>query len=484
MSRPVSRVGSAPRAKEVLSIGLCGVCLAAIAFVAPRASGRTLLLAAAVLVAPVLAQRSRWGLVLLIPAALAVRFSVGTGTGTPLPAVHLLLVALLALWLLEMLQHGSWQIAASPANLPLVVFLCMAGVALAAGNALWNPLVGIKSNLLVVQLAQWAVFALSAGAFWLSANLVDDTRYLKWMVALFSGLGALYLGQSLLATSANPISQAFEGGGTGSLFWVWLVAMAGGQALFNTDLAWPLRLGLGGLTVATIVTAWIQAPDWVSGWGPSLLAGAVLLWQIPGRWRAGVRIGLVLVILLFGPQFYRTSQASAIEAGSFLRVDAWRGIAQLVGARWPIGLGLAAYVFYWNDLIGYWAYSPTNVVRLADTSRVNSHNNYMDIFAQMGALGLLVLLWLAVALWRQVQQAKEVAPAGFERAYACGCAAGLAGSLAAGMLGDWLLPFVYNIGLPGMRASLLMWLFLGGAVAIQKLHTGSVGRTDQSHWPS
>ena len=40
--------------------------------------------------------------------------------------------------------------------------------------------------------------------------------------------------------------------------------------------------------------------------------------------------------------------------------------------------------------------------------------------------------------------------------------------LVAGMLGDWVVPFVYNIGLSGMRASVLGWLFLGGIIALEQ----------------
>jgi hypothetical protein len=36
------------------------------------------------------------------------------------------------------------------------------------------------------------------------------------------------------------------------------------------------------------------------------------------------------------------------------------------------------------------------------------------------------------------------------------------------MLGDWVLPFVYNIGLQGFRTGLLAWLFLGGLVVLEK----------------
>jgi hypothetical protein len=41
--------------------------------------------------------------------------------------------------------------------------------------------------------------------------------------------------------------------------------------------------------------------------------------------------------------------------------------------------------------------------------------------------------------------------------------------LIAGMLGDWFLPFVYNIGIAGFRSSILPWLFFGGLVTIDHL---------------
>ena len=72
--------------------------------------------------------------------------------------------------------------------------------------------------------------------------------------------------------------------------------------------------------------------------------------------------------------------------------------------------------------------------------------------------------------WHLRQEAAE----GFPRAYVCACLAGLAGSLAAGMLADWFLPFVYNIGFAGFRASMLGWMWLGGMVAVRKMaHRGN-----------
>jgi hypothetical protein len=64
---------------------------------------------------------------------------------------------------------------------------------------------------------------------------------------------------------------------------------------------------------------------------------------------------------------------------------------------------------------------------------------------------------------------RKQAPAGFAQAYVYGALGGLAGMVVAGMLGDWVLPFFYNLGLNGFRSSMLGWLFLGGLVSIEQM---------------
>jgi hypothetical protein len=56
--------------------------------------------------------------------------------------------------------------------------------------------------------------------------------------------------------------------------------------------------------------------------------------------------------------------------------------------------------------------------------------------------------------------------AGFSAGYVNAMLAMGASSLALMLFADWILPFVYNIGFPGFQASVLVWLFMGGLVAI------------------
>jgi O-antigen ligase len=94
-----------------------------------------------------------------------------------------------------------------------------------------------------------------------------------------------------------------------------------------------------------------------------------------------------------------------------------------------------------------------------------SHNNYLDVALQTGGLGLLCLLAFAAACVAAGLRLRRHTGDGFDRGFACACLGGLAGTLLAAMIGDWWLPFVYNVTLHGLRASVLGWTFLGAMLA-------------------
>jgi hypothetical protein len=60
---------------------------------------------------------------------------------------------------------------------------------------------------------------------------------------------------------------------------------------------------------------------------------------------------------------------------------------------------------------------------------------------------------------------------GFLRALSYSLFGGLIGMVASGMLADWLLPFVYNITLAGMRDAVPGWIFLGAALSLHRVAT-------------
>ena len=133
-------------------------------------------------------------------------------------------------------------------------------------------------------------------------------------------------------------------------------------------------------------------------------------------------------------------------------------MAKIIKISPVLGLGFANY---------YW-YTPLFSIRGYAVS-FNSHNNYLDITAQTGLLGLACFLWFLWEVGRLGWGLRERVPAGFAQAYVYGALGGLAGMAVAGFLGDWVLPFFYNVGLNGFRSSMIGWLFLGGLVSLEQM---------------
>ena len=197
---------------------------------------------------------------------------------------------------------------------------------------------------------------------------------------------------------------------------------------------------------------------WVSGWAPPLVAVIVIL--LVGIPRAGMAAAFAAFVATVANPSRVTSFVMVGDNPFSLttRLEAWRIVGEIVRVNPLLGLGPANY---------YW-YAPLFPI-LGYSVRFSSHNNFVDIVAQTGLLGLLFFLWFVVAVARVAWDLLKKLPEGFARAYVIGALGGLAGTLVAGMLGDWIFPFVYNVGLDGMRASLLGWLFLGGVVALEQM---------------
>jgi hypothetical protein len=140
------------------------------------------------------------------------------------------------------------------------------------------------------------------------------------------------------------------------------------------------------------------------------------------------------------------------------RLEASKVIWHLLERNPWLGFGPANYYHYTLlfPIIGWWV-------------RFNSHNNYIDLVAQTGVIGLLAFCWFVVEVLRLALRLFSRVPTGFAKAYVVGALGGLAGSLVSGFLADWIVPFTYNIGLTGFRSSLLFWFFLGGLLSLKRM---------------
>jgi hypothetical protein len=135
-----------------------------------------------------------------------------------------------------------------------------------------------------------------------------------------------------------------------------------------------------------------------------------------------------------------------------------------VSMRNPVtGLGPAAYRLYAATKplkygLAFWA----NPV-------FSSHNNYVDLFAHSGILGLALFSWFVGEVARTGLRLRARFRRGFAAGYVNGMLAAGAGALILMLFADWILPFVYNIGFSGFQASVLIWLFMGALLALEHM---------------
>ena len=238
--------------------------------------------------------------------------------------------------------------------------------------------------------------------------------------------------------------------------------MALSQGLFNKELA-PYWRGLLLFVATTVVyNTFAITTGWVSGWLPVSVAIIVIIWIARPR--------LAYVLSLVGIFLIATQLTEIMENLIYVgdnvysettRLEAWRIVFEITSVNPLLGTGFANYSFYTPlyPILGWFV-------------QFNSHNNYVDIIAQTGILGFLCLLWLFIEVgrvgWRvYLMMADE--PDSFVVAYVYGVLGGFVATVMSGMLGDWLLPYVYNITIRGMRAAMLPWLFLGGLLALEQI---------------
>ena len=405
------------------------------------------------------------GLLGLVVMALVAPLQFNTGTDVAVNPTTLFVPALIGVWLLSMIVRKDLIFVHSRVSLPLILFLISSMLSLVIGQAMWDPFVPQSNSFVLVQIAQWAIFAFSAGAFWMAANLITDEIWLRRILFTFIGLAAI-IGLVRSIPAAYPfVVKAFTFAVYRPPFWLLLAAMAGGQLFFNPRLAMPIRVLLGVIVVMILIFVFTIERATLSYWIGVAAALAVLLWLKMQRGRILI-IALIGLLLLTGQALPRAydfagGESEWVESGGSRITLAERVIS--VTMRNPItGLGPAAYRPYarmkplpYGD--AFWI-----------APNVSSHNNYVDLFAHSGIIGLGLFLWFIVEFILLCRRVSRKKLSGLSLGYVNGVLATVVGALVIMMLADWILPFVYNISFIGFQASVLVWLMMGGVVAIDQ----------------
>ena len=420
----------------------------------------TIVIVGCLLVFPFCAQPAL-GLTILIPAVLLPNLYVGAQSRASV--AFLAMPVLFVAWLLYRKKTGplaSW--VKSRALLPLGLLALCSVLALIVGQYPWLPASGAP---LLAQLGGLGVFLSSAAAFVIAAHEFRDPRWLRRTVWLLLAVGAVVVAEPLVSFIGYGGFGFFGEKGLGSLFWTWLMAFACAQAFINRRLSMRWRLACMCLIVSSLFLTLGLWSDWASGWLPGCVAMFVII-ALRYRRAALVFLFASLIVTLSFPVVTDWIWSADQQYSVKTRVAAAEVLWQVAGANPLTGLGPANYYHYTSlyPVLGW--YVP-----------FSSHNNYIDVFLQTGILGSACLMWfwaeLGIIAWKLRHRATE----GFPKAYVYGALGGLAGTLAAGVLGDWFLPFVYNVGIAGFSSSILAWVFLGGLVALEQ----SIGLDSKTH---
>jgi O-antigen ligase len=369
----------------------------------------------------------------------------------------LAIVAFLSgLWIFDMMVHRQKiELPSSKSAYPLLALVLVALFAFGIGQLPWYTFA--QPAPLGAQLGGLALYILSACVFLLAVYYIRDVRWLEWMTWLFLALGAVFILGKLVPVVGRFTGQFFTVQATGSLFWTWLIIISFSQAAFNNKLHWFWRLAVGGVSLLTLYVTLTQNWAWNSGWVPPLVAIAAILWA------ASPKLGLLATLVGLAGGVTKAQKLTSMvmadnEYSLGTRVDAWIVVWEIVKVNPFLGLGPANY---------HW-YTPLFPIR-GYAVKFNSHSQYVDLIAQTGILGLLCFLWFFGVVGWLGWQLRQRVPEGFPRAYVYGAIGGVAGTLTSAALGDWVIPFFYNINLGGFRASMLSWLFLGGLVALEQI---------------
>jgi hypothetical protein len=413
-----------------------------------------LLAAAGVAVAALQLRNGILGLTVLVAIAVAFPFEFGGDVRRPLNLALPLAAGIVSIWLLGVFAfRRRTGLVPSRDVYAVLIFMALGVASFVAGQFPRDGMAGAPRG---AQLAGLAMMLVSGGLLLAVGSLVrnlPDLRHLTWV---FVAAGSVTCITQTLP-GLDFVGRWVAGESVGSVFWTWLVAVSFSQAACNRNLKPLTRLFLFSIAAMALYRGLFVARSWASGWVPLLVAVAIVLWFRSPRFAVSFALLAPPIALGWGGRIFQ-SLGDAEQYSTMTRLEAWKVLWPLIEKSPLLGLGPSHYYYYTEHLpiLGWYV-------------KFCSHNQYVDLVAQHGFLGLAAFCWLVLELTLTALWLRTRVTSGFANSYVIGTLAGIGGTLVSGMLADWIIPFYYNIGIRGFRSSLLFWFFLGGVLALKRM---------------
>lgn len=409
--------------------------------------------------------RFEYGLLaVLLAAGLINFFTLPTGRDSRVVISLAISILLLAIWGYQLVFTNITHVRLrpSPINKPLLAFVAASVIAYVWSQFMRDPILYIWPSFPVVQIAALIVIIALPLMALLVANKVKEVQWLKWMTAIIIGLGAL-----------NIVSQLFNlptivliRNGSRGIFGSWVVIVAYALVLFQPDMKRWQRAALLVLIAASIYFYFFRNRLWISGWLPMFVGIGVLTFFRSRRLFVVFCVGLLVIAFDRLDDLYKTIILANVDEGGLERLELWERNFRHVLNHPIFGMGPAGYAIY-------------NMTYHPEDAR-STHNNYFDVLAQSGIIGLVLFVTLLSVFVRIIRQTQRLLHGrrNFEEAFANAVLAGCLSAIVAMMLGDWVLPFAYNQTISGFDNAIFTWMMLGGGVALY--HLVSAPRSDST----
>jgi putative inorganic carbon (HCO3(-)) transporter len=170
---------------------------------------------------------------------------------------------------------------------------------------------------------------------------------------------------------------------------------------------------------------------------------------------------LVMILLLFLSRDVlsrRMSQLWSSHGSALMRIHTWEVVLNMIKVSPILGTGLGTFpiIFPKYKYPGFESDVPFG-------NLLHAHNEYLEIWAEVGLLGLAVLLWLVVSFFRYTLRNLKESRDGL---FAIGLISGIAGVLADSL---------FSPSLRWTGPAFTFWLFFGMAVAATRPKEASSG---------
>lgn len=336
---------------------------------------------------------------------------------------HVAALIVLGVWLWRTMRSGSIRLARTGLALPLLLFLFISLLSVFQAPNKTASLASFREATYSVML-----FMIAASTLSLRDRLVPASLGLASLATASLGLFQILFGPRIAWLPATQGGVVIGDVTTAATFvavllpLLWGLASASGSAM-----AWVWAFG-SGLAIAFVVlsrtcSAWSAAAAGALG----LLA---LVWQgrvSRGRERSPEAASVPLLILVsvvaalagilwgvYGTGIHLSSNPPSFKVSELegwkLRTDAWRVTRQLILAN-PLGTGIGSWRHVFASEAGN-AHPKTGFS--ASRLPFQAGNEYLQAWAEIGAVGLALLIWAVLRLfrtgWRRVR-AREGFPA-------------------------------------------------------------------------